>query len=169
VNDLFDTRLGLWRKVADLPKRILQRLNSAIWTWPFAEPRWSILYATFVGIILSAGMRFLFDIFDKDRVGHWKVEQTSGLLFIASAAMLSLVAWFMQFFQDYLEMVQRSGTPFYSKCIDFRSMQWRRWALRTRIAALLALALFVSAIVLLTLWYSRPPDAVQGLQTCSNL
>jgi hypothetical protein len=110
---------------------------------PFVETKMAVLYATFAGILLSAGAYFVLWIFDDNMIRPWGPRQTAGLLLIFASLMTSLVAWFLQFFGDHLVDKGKEKESLEEKRVQFCS--WRgRWP--TRAFLLLALILCFAAV-----------------------
>lgn len=123
-----------WGKLA----RIVEHLGAL----PFAEPKMAVLYGTFAGIILAVGVEIVLGILTNEKVSSWSLKETSGVLFIAASVMISLVAWSLQLFNDFLVEKGKNREPLEEKIVQFCSWRgrWFTWA-----ASLLVLVLLVSA------------------------
>ena len=129
------------------------RWRTRVWAAPFAQPRLSILYAFFAGIILGLGSDFVFSIFGEERVTPWGMQQWAGLCFITASMLITVVASLLQSFNDHLV---RSGTinaHFGEKCDQFNVGSWGGRRL-TYIVFWLFCLIFLGAIALLALEYS---------------
>jgi hypothetical protein len=129
------------------------RRRTLIWAAPFAQPRLSVLYALFAGIILGLGSDFVFSIFREDRITPWGIRQWAGLSFIAASMLITVIASLLQSFNDHLV---RSGTVnahFAEKCDQFNVGSWGGRRL-TYIVFFLFCIFFLGAIALLALEYS---------------
>ena len=60
--------------------------------WPFAEAKMAVLYGTFAGIILAAGVEIVLEVFADDTIRPWGLRHTAGVLFVVASLMISLVA-----------------------------------------------------------------------------
>jgi hypothetical protein len=131
-----------WRHFGGKLANIIVQIS----TWPFAEPKMAVLYGTFAGIILVAGMNFVLGIFTDNGIRSWGLRQTAGSLFIMASVMTSLIAWSLQLFSDFLVERGKNKSSLQEKSVQF--CDWNgRWF--TRVALLLTLIMIVSAAVFL--------------------
>jgi hypothetical protein len=144
----------------------INKIFIKIWTVPFAQPKFGVLYALFAGIILGIGTDFVFGIFKEDKIMPWGMRQWAGVCFISASLMISIVALLLQFFNDHLIRSGTQNARFVEKCEQFDAGKWggRRFV---RISfALFWLFLFI-AIVFLFFAYSKAAPQLP-LQTIPN-
>ncbi len=133
-----------------------------IWTFPFAQPKWGVLYGLFAGIILGLGTNFVFGIFKEEAITPWGMQQWAGLCFITSAMMLSLMALMLQFFNDHLVRKGKENAGFAEKCDQFNSGSWGGRRL-TRASSFLFWLFLLAGVALLASAYWRVAPHLAGL------
>lgn len=125
---------------------------SHFFAMPFAQPKIGVLYALFAGIILGFGTDFVFSIFKEDKIASWEMRQWAGLCFIASAIMLSLIAFLLQYFNDFLVKQEKDEQDTSEKREQFEIGDWGGRSY-TQAAFTMFWVFFLTAIVFLVLAY----------------
>ena len=127
-------------------RKLVDKIDSLL-TLPVAEPKLAVLYGTFAGIILAVGLQFLLVILTDDVTKPWGLRQTAGIILIVASFLISLVAWSLQLFNDFLVVEKRMQRV----SLEEKRVQFHDWGGRwfTWIIFWLALMLLVFGAVLL--------------------
>ncbi|MBA7560715.1 hypothetical protein ES708_02344 [subsurface metagenome] len=138
-----------------------------IWTVPFAQPKFAVIYGIFAGIIFGFGTNFVFSIFKEEKIVPWGLQQWAGICFITAAMMLALGSLLLQFFNDHLVRIHKEDAEITEKCIQFDYGDWGRPGL-TRTAFAMFWAFLLIGIFLLVVLYTAtqlpiPTDIANGV------
>lgn len=125
----------------------------------YSDPSVSVLiFATFSGILMSAGMGFLLEVFRGDETQRLGVRQLAGLLLFLAAILSSWAAWIGPRFRAEMEgrPPESSAQPADGESWEYRPMGERRqdfehWPGRRKatLAVFLSSVLFAGAVALL--------------------
>lgn len=124
--------------------------------FPFAEPRMAVLYGTFAGIVLAAGVELVFKVLTNDTDLQWGMKETGGTLLILASLVMSLIAWLLQIFDGHLVRLGKSGEGISEKIAQFNAWKGRWFARFFLLSGTLLLLLAIGLIAGELISASRP-------------